>query len=225
MSRTLLKQILRIDNAVQSDDGQPCSICLQSCGTMSPESGIVEIKLRLPCNHNMGSVCIAKWLHANNTCPICRKVFFPPEHPSYTEGTIIRSRDFSEGHNNGDGWDEMTIALYVWSDYCTALRLRDSIVNLVQKMIRMGYGDFDLFFLCGAEEVVAACIYMASHLLRQPKSLGEIARVAELRESDVRHAYKEVYTNRRELLERNWDCDYGNGDLESALSRLPPVSL
>lgn len=204
MSEAFLKQILSTDNTVQPDDGQPCYICLEACGTVSPESGIVEIKVRLPCNHTMGSARIAQWLHANNTCPICREVFFPPEHRPSIEPATLGHREFGEADpDDEDGWDNMTIALYVYSDYCAALRLRNSVVNLVQRIIRVGDDDFDLLCLCGPEETAAACIYMASHLLRQPKSFREIARVAELRESDIRHAYKEVYAVRQELLQHN----------------------
>ena len=135
----------------------------------------------------------------------------------------MRRREFGDQDSDDeDGWDLTTIALYVYADYCAALRLRNSIVNLVQKMLRKtGPDDLDLLWQFGPEETAAACIYMATHLLRQPKTFREIVRVANIRVSDIWKAYQGIYPYRRELLEENWVDEYGNGDLVSALSRLP----
>ena len=83
MSAAFLADILRIENSIQSDPNQPCCICLESFGTMSPETGVIEYGVRLPCSHYVGSSCIATWLRSNHTCPLCRHVFFSaPSRPS-----------------------------------------------------------------------------------------------------------------------------------------------
>ncbi|CAD6589171.1 MAG: hypothetical protein ASARMPREDX12_003680 [Alectoria sarmentosa] len=46
--------------------------------------------------------------------------------------------------------------------------------------------------------------------------------VAGIRESDIRKAYKGIYTYRQDLVEENGVDEYGNGDLESTLRLLPP---
>ena len=83
MAEAFRSQLLREANRVQPPSGQPCMICLTQCDTLCPETGAVEWEIVLPCKHTVGSICIIKWLDpsgaANNTCPMCRYVFFPPQ--------------------------------------------------------------------------------------------------------------------------------------------------
>lgn len=46
-----------------------CSICL---GRQKQNKGTVLTK----CNHSFCFTCFMKWISINNTCPLCRKVFF-----------------------------------------------------------------------------------------------------------------------------------------------------
>ncbi len=63
---------------------------------------------------------------------------------------------------------------------------------------------------------------MATHLLRQPKSLREVGRTANIPQRYMREAYEDLYTFRRRLLEDedNW-VEERHGDLERALALLP----
>ncbi|CAF9935011.1 hypothetical protein IMSHALPRED_010072 [Imshaugia aleurites] len=85
MAEAFLSQLLRVENIVQPNSGEPCIICLTVCGTFCPETGSVELEIRLPCNHVVGSRCIVTWLDprrtASNSCPLCRCVFFPTQPP------------------------------------------------------------------------------------------------------------------------------------------------
>lgn len=76
-----LSQLLRKENSVQASEGQECMICKEEYGTSWAEIETVERQIRLPCNsnHTVGSDCIATWLQAHNTCPVCRYEFFPAE--------------------------------------------------------------------------------------------------------------------------------------------------
>lgn len=94
MAEAFISQLLRAENRVQpTSNDQPCIICLAECGTLCPETGIVEWEIRLPCNHTVGSRCIAKWLDpadvGNNSCPLCRHVFFPAQPQPYFEHGIV----------------------------------------------------------------------------------------------------------------------------------------
>ena len=129
--------------------------------------------------------------------------------------------DDSDDNQSDTAWDSMKIALHTYTECCAALRLRNSIRNLVQKMIRTGDSELGLLREVGSEEVVAVCIYMASHLLGHPISSREIARAADTSQEYMLDAYKDIYIYRRELLERNWIRDFGHSDLESALGLLP----
>lgn len=66
--------------------------------------------------------------------------------------------------------------------------------------------------------IVAACIYMASHIVGQPKSPKEIAAVASVSDGTIRHAYKLVFPRREELVELD-TISGGKGDI----SLLPPA--
>lgn len=47
--------------------------------TTAASPGRKERALRLPCSHVVGSACIKAWFSSfQNTCPLCRKVLFPP---------------------------------------------------------------------------------------------------------------------------------------------------
>ena len=99
MAEAFRSQLLRDENRVQPCSDQPCMICLTQCDTLCPETGIVEWEVRLPCKHTVGSSCITKWLDpsgaANNTCPMCRYVFFPKRPRPYLEHGIFDGDDLT----------------------------------------------------------------------------------------------------------------------------------
>lgn len=64
----------------------------------------------------------------------------------------------------------------------------------------------------------AACIYMASCLMNQPRSPKQVSEVAKVSDSTIRNAYKSLYNERDNLIEKDW-LEKG-GDLE----RLPKPS-
>lgn len=55
MAKEFLARILTIENSVASNGDQDCIICQEKCGTLSSETGIMELEVRLPCNHTVGS--------------------------------------------------------------------------------------------------------------------------------------------------------------------------
>ena len=55
MAKEFLARILTIENSVTSEGSQDCIICQERCGTLSPETGVMELEIRLPCSHTAGS--------------------------------------------------------------------------------------------------------------------------------------------------------------------------
>ncbi|KAH7445720.1 hypothetical protein KP509_01G021600 [Ceratopteris richardii] len=49
----------------EKDECVNCAICISTIIAGSPA-------LQLPCKHLFHSECIARWLRAKNTCPLCR---------------------------------------------------------------------------------------------------------------------------------------------------------
>ena len=96
MSEAFLRQLLRVENSVQEQPNS-CFICYTEYGTLCEKTGTVEVAIRLPCKHIVGSRCIATWLDptggASNSCPVCRHKFFPAQPRPYLEHGIIEDDD------------------------------------------------------------------------------------------------------------------------------------
>ena len=65
--------------------------------------------------------------------------------------------------------------------------------------------------------IVAACIYMAAHLMGLGKSMKEVSLVADVSDGTIRAAYKLIYPKRERLVDPEWIKD-GKGDIKN----LPP---
>ncbi|KAL9948004.1 hypothetical protein ACHAO5_002310 [Verticillium nonalfalfae] len=63
--------------------------------------------------------------------------------------------------------------------------------------------------------VSAACIYMASHLMEEPKTSKDIAAVAGVSDGTIKTAYKFLYQARERLIEKEW------GVSQKAIDSLP----
>ncbi|KAK7932208.1 cyclin-like protein [Apiospora marii] len=61
--------------------------------------------------------------------------------------------------------------------------------------------------------VAAACIYMASNLMGEPKSTRDIANVAGVSDGTIKTAYKFLYAERENLIESSWLKPKGEGDI------------
>ena len=60
---------------------------------MSRETGLIELQLRLPCGQVVGSGCVAVWLKANNSCPVCRREFFPAQPRQDLEDSMMEGQE------------------------------------------------------------------------------------------------------------------------------------
>lgn len=126
MSELFLADILKIENSVKSDSSQPCCICLQDFGTLTSNTGVIECGVRLPCSHCVGSSCIATWLGSNNTCPVCRHVFFPAQPRPYLEHGITADE---VPHRPGpEHFRE------VWHGFCNELNLSNRVNAIALRM-------------------------------------------------------------------------------------------
>ena len=86
-----------LQTSIATQDGQECIICYEELGKMNLQTGLIELQVRLPCDHVVGSGCVFRWLKDNNTCPICRRKFFPEDPRQHLEHL------FSESQSDEDG--------------------------------------------------------------------------------------------------------------------------
>ena len=193
MAEQFLRQLLGTQNQVSSDEKHSqCSICLEKCGEMSHETGLIELPVRLPCQHIVGSGCISHWLQTNNTCPMCRRVFFPAQSdPDTAELDIIEMP--ADGPPPAQDLTTRGLILSgpavsclgylremrrLCDDYCTRLHLQPGIatiaVVLFCNLLTPGPSNVVLQD-CSNDLVVAMSIYIASSLACQPRSPEEIS--------------------------------------------------
>ncbi|KAL9068289.1 MAG: hypothetical protein Q9161_006315 [Pseudevernia consocians] len=201
MAQEFLSQLLRIENTVQVDEleARTCMICLESYGTLNSSTGAVELQVRLPCDHLVGTFCIATWLRDNNNCPACRKTFFPAQPRPYLEHEIINDRpsentrtmDFRDGNDPVEFCDWL----------CSELVLNGDILEVAQSMCEPLWGRFnDHSPECNA----AICVYIAWHLLTPDSSvatfLADLSHTVLLGEDLIRSTYRLIYPDRMRLI-------------------------
>lgn len=191
MSEAFLHELLQSSN-IEKIKGERCSICLEEFETLSRETGTIEVATRLPCKHLVGSACISTWLKDNNSCPICRREFFPAQPPPLLEHDIME----------GPG-DEPRSDREINEDYCLQLDLNIEIAMISGYLTRK---LIELRLLAGHHTqycIIAVSIYMASHLVSNMRSPREIATVAgtnaDIDASHIRETYNEIYSQRERL--------------------------
>ena len=189
MAEAFLHELLQMQNSVATK-GERCDICLEEYGTLSRQKGTIEVAIRLPCNHLIGSACITIWLETNNTCPICRREFFPAQLRPYLEHGIM---DGQENENEDDQQREII------EDYCArlALNMDTTAISelLVQKLTESPLLTEGHTHTC----IVVVGIYMASHLAGEPRSPREIANATGVAANRIREAYDVISPERDQL--------------------------
>ena len=210
MAQKFLYQLLRMENRVQNkhDEEERCFICMEEYGTLSRETGAIEVEVRLPCNHCTGSACIATWLKDHNSCPICRREFFPAQpRPHLEHGTMDddeedeedRYDELDEDEIDAEDYDhfnrsdsEITIKELI-EEYCQKLLLAENIPSL-SLFIARKLSERDQWTQGHTKWCVAAVsIYIASSLSREPRSPRELYIVSLVDEDHIRSTYDEIH--------------------------------
>ena len=216
MAEKFLYQLLRMENRVKNvhDEEERCSICLEEYGTLSRETGTIEVEVRLPCNHCTGSACIATWLKDHNSCPMCRQEFFPAQPRPYLEHGIMgdgeedeenQYADIDEDEIDADDYDhfrrsesEITIKELI-EEYCQKLLLADNIPTL-SLFIARKLSEWNRWTQSHTKWCVAAVsIYVASFVSREPRSPRDIYIVSLVEEDHIRSTYEDVHPLREYL--------------------------
>ena len=170
--------------------------CHEEVGSLSSETGIIECLIRLPCNHLVGSHCIAIWLHDNNTCPVCRREFFPAQSGPHSIHNIITSLDDDDAgdvHGEQDGLQLLAEEI----DWITWLLELSPAVCRLSRLI--GMLSFPLDALRGDSRKARAAIsvFAASHLLGRGVTADRLAPVVELTRHSIYETYGRMYPERR----------------------------
>ena len=213
MAETFLNDLLQTANIVPADDqDRDCVICLQETGTISRESGLFELQIRLPhCGHVVGSGCITIWLKENNSCPLCRREFFPLEggEDEYEEDgmpDLVNEEDEDEDDSipedededdriPEDGEDQVDheARQIMFEDLCEnygfQLYLDGTTIQIAQNICKNISNRSVLFqIVTGVHEyaVVAVAIYIAAYVAGRPRSPRGICRVRDVGDDATR---------------------------------------
>ena len=212
MSQAFLNHLLSAtENRVVSGEDGNCMICLEDYNKLNTSTGIIESEVRLPCGHQVGSSCIVTWLQAHNSCPACRATFFPAQPRPYLEHGIM------------DGGMPRTEAVSLIREWCLAFG--DFVplypVVFVARSIARHFIQSYQHQNRDQRSMVAVSIYMASHLVRQPKTPTEIFPVIGISPEEIRHVYRQAYPNRMQFIAAEDIEVLAGGNIEGMLAFLP----
>jgi len=97
--------------------------------------------------------------------------------------------------------------------YCNNLNLTQNCTTIAQELADRAA---TIGTLAGRSPIssAAACIYMVSYLMKQPKTAKEISTIAGVSDGTIRNAYKHLYTDRNKLIDLKW-IENGKGDISA----------
>ena len=210
MAEKFYRTLLQSSNIVRPSNTQnrDCVICLQETGKLSPETGLVEVQVKLPCQHVVGSRCIVVWLKTNNSCPLCRRVLFQEQE-----------------HEEEDEEDEEVVGievvehelLTVCEHYCFQLRLDIMTTRIAQTIVKNAWRTYpfsdQITLDIDTNNVIAIgmAIYIASSFTGHIRSPREICAVRDPQSDpllegwdvdgdQIRDRYRFVYSQRERLV-------------------------
>ena len=217
MAEEFCRALFQTSNVVPSSDteDQNCVICLEKTGEMSRETGLVDLQVRLPCRHSVGSGCIAVWLKTQNSCPLCRRVFFPIDEEEYPEDFNVQDQE-GEYEEEGDRWEDQEeveetedMLLKNCQDYGTRLVLDNTTIRIARAIVKLAWRTYPFRDLIGticddnAVYLIGLAIYIASRFTDRPRSPREICDVSDvdgLNCDQIRHFYLMIYGQRERLI-------------------------
>ncbi|KAI0139950.1 TFIIB-domain-containing protein [Hypoxylon sp. NC0597] len=103
--------------------------------------------------------------------------------------------------------------------YCNNLQFKNP--HLMEKISKvLAEKSSSLKDLAGRSplSIAAAAIYMASHLMGDPRTSREIAVIAGVSDGTIRTAYRHMFPSREDLIEPDWLAPKGTGRMD----QLPP---
>ena len=185
---------------------------------MSSETGIIECSIRLPCDHLVGSHCLATWFHHNNSCPICRREFFSakprPRLEHETAGGIdvdddrddddddAASRVLSSRDDSGEEDDSETRLDRLLRDtrrFSHRLRLVYAAEYLAQLIAERMF-HMDAMLDCRRWHKAAISNFVAANLVHYRVTLDEINAFTNITQGTLLNCYRMFYPERETVI-------------------------
>lgn len=189
----------------------------------SSETGVIECEISLPCSHRVGSACIATWLRTNNTCPVCRRVFFPAQPRPYLEGDVLEDDGVDSMDDEPletDGWPRLSEnTIFLCHRFREDLGLSLNALNIALQMAE--YFDSSMDFDYSPLVTVSTTLYMASHMMNEHRSPLEIFYSSGIETQSIRRAYSRIYPIRETLIRPQMLGSLSVGNLQDFVNSLP----
>ena len=217
MAQQFRQQLLRSENVEPVDESEDltCIICHEPFGTINPSTGALEVQIRLPCGHLVGSICISTWLSDQNNCPLCRKIFFPPEQHQNLETMAVNvSPPQSRVPIIYQACDAEDICGWAANVLDFDSRARSAAISMCTPLTRMVIGHSDLA-IC----VAAISLFIAWHLFNEngdPAAfMANLTSETGVPEDYIRFRYYYIYHDRMELLTPDMLPHLARGDMDA----------
>lgn len=226
MLQDVLSQLLTPQNCVQTEEGESCSICLQEYHTLCSTSGAVELAIRLPCRHVMGSVCLTSWLKNSNTCPLCRYELYPPEdlkHSADSNNDDAASDSENPDTDDDDASEDEEVTLLREAQDAASgcgyeLTHSPEACYLIRAMIaRADFTDLDLLNRDGARVAAAACMFVGSSLMFESIPMRDVINTMDFIEEHLLVAVEHVRSHIHRLTDGYWPNELRKEELRALM--------
>ena len=191
MAEAFLDGLLQIANSVPWGD-RKCVICHEETSTMSRDTGYIELQLRLPCNHVVGSGCVAAHFKEKNFCPVCRREFFPAQPPQSPEHEAVEEQEnqHHEVEERGNDEQEMRNRLAVVNRLCEEQSNQLPLTNgywigVFSQKFAEEYASRATWAHHSADVVAAACVFLACTFVGLVTPNDELVKAAAVNLAQV----------------------------------------
>ncbi|KAM0800329.1 hypothetical protein BDR22DRAFT_889689 [Usnea florida] len=217
MAQQFRQTLLRAENIVPVDEAEclTCMICLEPYGSINPSTGAVEVQIRLPCSHMVGSVCISTWLNDQNNCPLCRRAFFPPEPHANIETRAVDVRPPETSIPTiYQLCDAEEICGWVANLLDFDSHARSAAISMCTPLTPRIIGHSDL-----APCVAAISLFIVWHLFNENRNpaafIANLTSETGVPEDYIRFRYYYIYHDRMELVTPDLLPHLARGDMEA----------
>ncbi|KAF6225898.1 hypothetical protein HO133_009901 [Letharia lupina] len=216
MSQQFLSQVLKVENETAD----------------SLVASLLQVEV--------GSACIAIWLRTNNTCPVCRRVFFAAQPPPYLDSIPFEDEDSEiedEPVSLEDGplelmyepvpatvrWAYVTTDIdYLCDAFCEELAVSHNTFNVAREMaqrLALSMGEHHT-----PGYIVSVTFYMVTHIMNERRSLEEIWGIANVQTEEIHQAYRRIHPTREQLILPHMFAALGGDSVQNFLESLPSPS-
>ena len=189
---------------------------------MSSETGIIECSIRLPCDHLVGSHCLATWFHDNNSCPICRREFFSAKPRPRLEDETAGGFGGGDVDDDDDYDDDAASRVLISTDdsgedddsesrlepllrdtrrFSHRLRLVYAAESLAQLIANRMF-HMDAMRDCRRWHKAAISSFVAANLVHYRVTLDEISAFTNSTEGTLLNCYRMFYPERETVINR-----------------------